>query len=129
MGVTGPGGWQGIANSPYLHHEQYAGDDFVAEMTFVNTAQEATKPTSIQYRVDSLASVQNIVAWTSVTPTSSQQELQIAGAVLQPTRPWYGRESFQIWIQAVIPDTTTPLGFITKNARIILDLIMISVPS
>jgi hypothetical protein len=126
--TLGPGGWQGIPNSGYRRHEQFAGNDFVAQLTFLNTQKVPTQPTTIQYRVDSLTSAQPVVGWASVTPTGTEQELQISGSVMVPTRQWYGREVFQIWVQAVIPDASTPNGSITVNQRIIVELIAISVP-
>lgn len=128
MGVVGPGGWQGRPNRGVIPREVFAGSDVLLGLTFINSEGTPTEPTSIQYRIDSLTSVQPIIGWTSVTPTGTEQTLQLQGSVLQITRSWYGRELFQVWIQAVIPDTGASSGTITVNQIVCLELIAISTP-
>ena len=128
MGIAPPGGPQGLGNKAARFREVYANSDCLVQMTFLNSSGVATEPTSIQYRLDSLTRPQNIIAWTSVTPTGSAQILQIPGSLMVPTAPWLGRENWQLWIQAVISDTNATSGSITVNKLQFLQLIAECVP-
>jgi hypothetical protein len=120
--------WQGQTERAVRQHEVYAGDDVLIDCTFLNSQRVATEPSSITYRMDSLTSVQNVIAPTSVAPTGSEQTVQIPGSSMQPTRVWYGRELMRVVITAVIPDTNAPSGSITVNRVVALTLICIPVP-
>lgn len=98
-------------------------------MTFLTSAAVAAQPTSISYRVDSLDSSEVIVGPTSVTPTGTSQILQILGSVLQLTRQWYGRETFQVKITSVVPDTNASSGSITVQQVVIIEVIGIATTS
>lgn len=98
-------------------------------MTFLTSAGVLQQPTTITYRIDSLESAQPVVGTTSVTPTGSQQTLQITGAVLQMTRQYYGRENMQVTITAVIPDTAAASGSITAKQIVIIELVAIATSS
>jgi hypothetical protein len=106
-----------------------ANSDVLLQMTFVNSLGAPTQPTSIQYRIDSLTIPQNVRGWTSVTPTGSQQILQLPGTLMVPTQTWFGRELWQVWIQAVLADSNATSGNITVNKLVVLDLVAESTPS
>ena len=129
MTVPGPGGWQGQTNRPVRASQVLANSDVLLQMTFVNSLGAPTQPTSIQYRIDSLNIPQNVRGWTSVTPTGSQQILQLPGTLMVPTQTWFGRELWQVWIQAVLADSNATSGNITVNKLVVLDLVAESTPS
>lgn len=118
---------QGLPELPYTRQTSYAGQDVLLALTFLNSAAVPTQPTSITYRIDSLDSSQVVVGTTSVTPTGSSQNLQLTGAVMQITRQWYGRDNFQVFITAVIPDANAASGSITVNQIAVIELIAIAV--
>jgi hypothetical protein len=119
---------QGIPEEPYVRHRSYAGQDVLLSLTFLNSASVATEPTSIKYEVDSLETATNVIPSTSVSPTGSTQILQLAGSLMQPTRPYFGRENMQVWITAVIPDTNASSGSITVQQVVIVELVNIAIP-
>ena len=124
----GPSWLIGDPELPYTRHTSYVGQDVLLSLTFLNSSAVPTQPTSITYEIDSLSSAQPIVAPTSVIPSGSTQILQIAGSVMQTTRQYYGRENFQVWITAVIPDTNATSGSITVMQIVIIELIAIATP-
>lgn len=126
--ATGPGGWQGNTNYPTRAQYVPANSDLLVQMTFLNSSGVPTEPTSIQYRIDSLSTVRNVVGWTSVVPSGSQQILQVPATTMVPTESWTGEESWQLWIQAVIPDTNATSGSITVNKLLNLILDAQSIP-
>lgn len=125
--VAGPKWMQGLPELPYTRTTSYAGQDVLLGLTFLNSLAVPTQPSSITYRIDSLESSQEVVPPTSVTPTGSSQTLQLTGAVMQVTRQWYGRDNFQVFITAVIPDTNASSGSITVNQIVIIELVAIAV--
>lgn len=127
--VRGPAWPQGLPELPYVRHTCYAGQDALLQLTFLTSAAVAAQPTSISYRIDSLDSSQVVVGPTSVTPTGTSQILQILGSVLQLTRQWYGRETFQVKITSVIPDTNASSGSITVQQVVIIEVIGIATTS
>ena len=128
MTSPGPRGWQGQPNSLVRTHRVPAYSDVLIQCTFLNSSKVPTEPTSISWRMDSLTSVQNVQASTSVVPTGSQQVIQVPAAIMIPTRSWYGTEMMQVWIQAVITDTNAPSGSITVNKIVALEMVMESIP-
>lgn len=125
----GPAWPQALPELPYPRKTSYVGQDVLLALTFLNSAAVPTQPTSITYRIDSLESAQVIQGLTNVTPTGSSQILQIPGSVMQLTRQWLGRDNFQIWITAVIPDTNATSGSITVQQVVIVELCAIAATS
>lgn len=125
--TRGPAWPQGLPELPYVRTTSYAGQDVLLSMTFLTSAAVPAEPTSITYRIDSLESAQEILGPTAVTPTGSTQILQLAGALMQLTRQLYGRENFQVWISAVVPDANASSGSITVNQLVIIEVIAIAV--
>lgn len=125
----GPAWPQALPELPYPRKTSYVGQDVLLALTFLNSAAVPTQPTSITYRIDSLESAQVIQGLTNVTPTGSSQILQIPGSVMQLTRQWLGRDNFQIWITAVIPDTNATSGSITVQQVVIVELCAIAAAS
>jgi hypothetical protein len=121
--------WQGLPELPYTRHTSYTGQDVLLSLTFLNSAGVATQPTSIKYEVDSLTTNQTVIASAPVTPTGSTQTLQLPGASMVNTRNYLGREEFQVWVTAVIPDTNASSGSITVQSLTIIELINISTPN
>jgi hypothetical protein len=128
VGINPAGGMQGLTNKAVKFKEVWANSDVLVQLTFLNSSNVATEPTSIQYRLDSLTRPQNIIGWTSVTPTGTEQILQIPGSIMVPTACWLGRENWQLTIEAVIPDANAASGSITVNKLLFLQLIAISFP-
>lgn len=125
--TRGPAWPQGLPELPYTRTTSYAGQDVLLNLTFLSSLGVATQPTSITYRVDSLESAQGIIPQTVVTPTGASQILQLPGAKMVLTRQWYGRENFQVFITAVIPDTNASSGSITVQQLVIIELVAIAV--
>jgi hypothetical protein len=98
------------------------------QLTFINTQNAAVTPNSISYELDSLTTATNIIGQTSVAPTGSQQVLQIPGSVMQVTRQYLGRENFQLWITANLPDTNASSGSINVQQVVLIELINIAIP-
>lgn len=124
--TRGPAWPQAIPELPYQRSTSYAGQDVLLNLTFLTSAAVPVQPTSITYRVDSLESAEGIIPPTVVTPTGSSQVLQLAGAKMVLTRQWYGRENFQVFITAVIPDSAAASGSITVKQLVIIELIAIA---
>lgn len=127
--TRGPAWPQGLPELPYVRHPSYAGQDVLLSLTFLTSAGVLQQPTTITYRIDSLETSDVVVGTTSVTPTSSQQTLQITGAVLQMTRQYFGRENMQVTITAVIPDTGAASGSITVKTVVIIEICAIATAS
>jgi hypothetical protein len=126
--TRGPSWIQGLPEQPFARIPSLMGQDVLLQMTFLTSGGVAAQPTSITYRVDSLTTAAPVVALTSVTPTSSTQTLQLPGAIMQPTNQYGGREDFQVWISAVIPDSNAMSGSITVQQLVIIELVAIAVP-
>lgn len=124
--TRGPAWPQGLPELPYVRHPSYAGQDVLLAMTFLTSGGVLQQPTSITYRVDSLETSDVVVGNTSVTPTGSQQTLQLTGAVLQLTRQYFGRENMQVTITAVIADASATSGSITVKTIVIIELCAIA---
>ena len=129
MPAVGARAWQGLSELPYIRHESYVGQDVLVGLTFLNSQDVPTEPSSIIYELDSLTTNQSVVASTSLTPTGTTQTLQLAGSVMQMTRNFLGREEMQLWITAVIPDTNAPSGSITVQCLVIIELVAIMTPN
>ncbi len=60
-----------------------AGSDCWIEMTFIDRNGAAFTPTTLTYRIDDLTNGQSVVGTTSLSPSGSTYELDIAGSVNQ----------------------------------------------
>jgi hypothetical protein len=105
------------------------GEDVLLQMTFINSSGVATEPTSIVYEVDSLTTNQNVIPSTNVSPTGTIQIIQLPGSQMVNTRNYLGRETFQVLITAVIPDTNASSGSITRVALVIIELCNVALPN
>lgn len=125
--TRGPAWPQGLPELPYPRKTSYAGQDVLLSLTFLTSAAVPVQPTSISYRMDSLESASEVIPPTVVAPTGSTQILQLAGALMQLTRQWYGRENMQVFITAVLPDANASSGSITVQQIVIIELVAIAV--
>lgn len=112
-----------------MRHTSYVGQDVLLQLTFLNSQDVPTEPSSLTYEVFSLTTNQDVIAQTSVAPTGTTQIIQLSGSVMQTTRNWLGREEMQVTITAVIPDTNATSGSITVLAVAVIELINIASPN
>lgn len=116
---------RGLSGQPslsYVDYRSYAGADVFIDLTFLDHTGTPVQPTSLVYQVDDLTNAVNIIPTTTVPVTGTSQTLQIPGSQLQLTHFWQGSEIFQIWMTAVLPDSST------VQSVSVLELVAIQTP-
>ena len=116
---------RGLSGQPslsYVDYRSYAGADIFIDLTFLDYTGTPVQPTSLVYQVDDLINAVNIIPQTSVVVTGTSQTLRIPGSQLQLTHFWQGSEIFQIWMTAVLPDSST------VQSVSVLELVAIQTP-
>lgn len=126
--TAGPMWLQGQPNQDYPRHLSFSGQDVFVNLEFLDSTQTPVQPTTLTYQVDSLTSCQNVIPSTQVTPTGSNQTIQLPGASMVPTRQYYGRDLFQMWITATYVDSATQATS-TMQQLVYVELIAIGTPS
>lgn len=100
-------GLSGQPSLPYVDYRSYAGADVFVDLSFLDYTGTPVIPTSLIYQVDDLTNATNVIPQTVIAVTGTQQTLRIPGALLHMTHQWQGSEIFQIWMTAILPDTST----------------------
>jgi len=116
---------RGLSGQPslsYVDYRSYAGADIFIDLTFLDHTGTPVQPVSLVYQIDDLTNAVNIVPQTSVAVTGTSQTVQVPGSQLQLTHFWQGSEIFQIWMTAVLPDSST------VQSVSVLELVAIQTP-
>jgi hypothetical protein len=113
----------GQPNLPYTDYRIYAGTDAFFELTFLDRNQALSTPTSLTYRLDDLTNALPMIPPTTVVPTGSTYELQLAAALLVMSKASQGSQICQLALTAVLSDGTT------ANQVGVLELVAVTVPT
>lgn len=101
-------GLQGRPTTPYIDVRSFVGADVFIALVFLDHTMTQVEPTAIQYELDDITNVVNMVPPTTITPSATvPQTLQIPGSVMQLTYPWQGSQLCQIKMVATVTDSVT----------------------
>ncbi len=103
-------GLQGQPVLPYVDYRIYAGADAFVDLTFLDHTGVGQIPVSLQYQLDDITNVVNMIPQTTITPTQFQMTLQLPGSLLQMTHQWQGSQLCQLKMIATLSDMSNIPG-------------------
>jgi hypothetical protein len=119
-------GLAGQPSLPYTDFRSYAGADVNLNFTFLDNNGNLLTPTTITYFMDDITNFINMIPLTSLTPTGSQQTLNIQGSVLQMTFDYQGSQICQLVVTATFFNALSGITT-TARATAIIELVAIQV--
>jgi len=124
-----PIGNRGLAGQPTLPYNDfriYAGSDVTLNFTFLDNNGALLQPTTITYLLDDITNFINMIPLTSLTPTGSQQTLDLPASSLNMTFDYQGSQLCQLVVTATFFNALSGVTT-TARERAIIELVAIQV--